>query len=89
MAVHVRDESVGDANGAVRLLIVFENGEIRAAYGESGAVEGMQVLGLLGAGGAVADVGASRLKVKEVGTGADLAVESLAGQLDLKIISFG
>jgi hypothetical protein len=51
LAVHVGDEGVGDADGAVGLLVVFEDREVGAADGEAAAVEGVDELGLFGAGG--------------------------------------
>ena len=88
-AVHVGDQGVGDADGAVGLLVVLEDGEVGAADGEAAAVEGVQELGLLRAGGAVADVGAAGLEALEVGAGADLAVELLAGEPDLEVVGLG
>ena len=59
------------------------------ADGEAAAVEGVEELGFLRAGGAVADVGAAGLEGFEVGAGADLAVELLAGKPDLEVVGFG
>src|ERR1017187_7265809 len=75
--VHVGDEDFGDADGAVGLLVVLEDGEIGASDGEAAAVENVDELGFFLAGGAVADVGAAGLEGFEVGAGADLAVELL------------
>ena len=53
LAIHVGLEGVGDAHGAIGLLVVFEDGEVGAADGEAAAVEGVDELGFLGAFGLV------------------------------------
>ncbi len=88
-AVHVGLEGVGDADGAVGLLVVLEDGEIGAADGEAAAVEGVDELGFLGAFGLVADVGAAGLEALEVGAGGDLAVGLLAGEPDFEVVGLG
>src|ERR1039458_1319392 len=87
--VHVGNEGRGDADGAVGLLVVLEDGEVGASDGEAAAVEGVDELGFLLAGGAEANVGAAGLKALEVGAGADFAVKLLAGQPDFEVVSFG
>ena len=49
-AAHVRDEGVRDADGAVGLLVVFEDGEVGASDGETAAVESVDELGFFCAG---------------------------------------
>src|ERR1700723_3967317 len=86
LAVHVRHEYVGNPDGAVGPLVVLKNCEIRAAYGETAAVEGVKELGFFGAGGTEANVGASCLESLEVRARGDLAVEVLTGQPDLEVV---
>ena len=50
LAVHVGNEDLGDFDGAVGLLVVFEDGEVGAADGEAAAVEGVEELGFFGSG---------------------------------------
>src|ERR1035437_2276006 len=88
-SVHVGDEGVGDADGAVGLLIVFEDGEVGAADGEAAAVEGVDELGFFLAGGFEADVGAAGLEGLEVRAGRYFAVEILSGEPDLEVLGFG
>ncbi len=88
-AVHVWDEGLGYFDAAVGLLVVFEDCEIGSAYGEAAAVEGVEELGLAGSGWAVADVGSAGLEGLEVGAGADLAVEVLAGEPDFEVVGLG
>src|SRR5882672_4032113 len=88
-AVHVGHEDVGNSDGAVGLLVVFQNCEIGAANREAAAVESVKKLGLLGACRTVTDVGAARLEGFEVRAGGDLAVEILSGQPDLEVVCLG
>jgi len=61
-AVHVGHEDVWNSDGAVGLLVVLQDCEIGAANGEAAAVEGVEKVGLLGACGTIADVGAAGLE---------------------------
>ncbi len=70
-------------------MVVFEDGEVRAADGETGAVEGVDELGFFGAGGLVLDVGAAGLEGLEVGAGGDFAEGVLAGDPDFEVVGFG
>src|SRR3981189_3755583 len=88
VAVHVRHKHVGNSDGAVGLLVVFQNCEIGAANGEAAAVEGVKKLGFFGACGTIANVGAAGLEGFKVRAGGDLAVEILSGQPDLEVVSF-
>ncbi len=89
LAAHVGDQGVGDADGAVGLLVVFKKGEIGAADRKAGAVEGVDKLAFFGAFGLVADVGAASLEGLEIGAGTDLAIGVLAGYPDLQVVGFG
>src|SRR5258708_2837010 len=89
IAVHVGHEDVWNFDGAVGLLVVFEDCEIGAAYGEAAAVEGVEEFALLCARGTIADVGAASLEGFEVRAGGDLAVEVLAREPDFEVVSFG
>ncbi len=86
LAVHVGDEDLGDSDAAIGLLVILEDGDVGAPYSEARAIEGVEIFGFFCAGGAVADVCAAGLEVGEVGTGADLAVEALAGQPDFEVV---
>src|SRR3990172_11412119 len=66
-AAHVGAEDVRDGDGAVRLLVVLQNGDKRAGQGEAGAVERMRVLRAGPLFAAEADVGATGLGVRAVG----------------------
>src|SRR3981189_803933 len=93
VAVHVRHKHVGNPDGAVGLLIVFQNCEIGSANGEAPAVEGVHIARLSSDDryashrsrlvlGLVADVGAAGMEGFEIRAGADLAVELLTGEPD-------
>ena len=86
LVVHVGDQRVRDADGAVGLLVVFKDGEVGAADGEAAAVEGVEELGFLGSGSSEADVGAAGLEGFEVRAGGDLAVEALAREPDFEVV---
>ena len=91
-AAHVRHQHLRNANAAVHLLIIFQNGEIGASDSQAGAVDRVKELTFLDTGGGrcrtVADVGTACLEAFEVGAGADLAIQPLAGQPDLQVVRF-
>ena len=45
MTAHVGAQRLGNDDGAVGLLVVFENGEPGAAHGQAAAVEGVDEFG--------------------------------------------
>src|SRR5579863_551375 len=93
-STHIWAKRFRNEDGAVGLLVVFDDGEPGAAHGKPAAIDGMHKLGLgglagLSGGGPVANIGAARLKGFEVGTGRDFAVEVLARKPDFEVIGFG
>src|SRR5690606_22628654 len=74
-------------DAAIGLLIVFENGDQRAADGEARAVQRVDELGLAFFV-AEARVHAARLEIAAVRDRADLAVLALAWEPDLEVIGF-
>ena len=89
IAVHVRDEGVWNFDGAIGLLVVLEDCEVGAAYGQAAAVDGVKEVGFFRAGGTVFNVCAAGLEGFEVGAGGDLAVEVLSGEPDFEVVGFG
>src|SRR5262245_15106899 len=78
-------EGFGDRHGAVFALEVLQDGDERAAHGESGAVQRVDELGLLSLGAAEANRAAARLERLEVRAGGDLAVGVLPGEPDFQV----
>src|ERR1700692_166000 len=78
----------GDEDGAVLLLVVLQDGDEGAAYGEARAVQGVQEAGAAG-GGAVAEIRAAGLEVLAVAAGGDLSVGALGGEPDLEVVGLG
>ena len=76
-AAHVWAQGLGDEDGAVGLLVVFENGEPGAAHGEAAAVDGVDEFIFAFGGGLETNVGAAGLEGFEVRTGGDFAVKLL------------
>ena len=81
---HVRTKRFGNRHAAVSVLVVFEHGDERAADGEAGTVERVDVLGL-----AIfileASAHAAGLEGLAVGAGRNLAVGVLRGDPDFKV----
>lgn len=67
-------EGVGDADGAIGLLAVFQHRDQAATDGEAGAVERVQEFGLAAALWFEAGVHAARLKITADRDGRDFAV---------------
>ena len=95
-SAHVRLKRIWNQDRAVGLLIVFDNGQPSAAYGEAAAVQcvnefelALCALSGLTSRGPVTDVGAARLKGFKVGAGRNLPVKLLAGKPDLEIEGLG
>ena len=65
-SAHVGTQDGGDANAAVGLLVVFQDGDEGAAYGEARAVKGMDELRFVAVLRAVACLHAARLEVAAV-----------------------
>src|SRR5262245_30962101 len=76
-AAHVRPKRLGDDDGAVGLLVIFEDGDERTAHGETRAVQRVHELGLAGFGIAPARLHAPRLERFAVAARRDLAVLAL------------
>lgn len=85
--MHVGPQGFGDCDGAVFLLIVFEDGDEGAADGEAGSVEGVYEFGFFVA--LESDVCAASLEVEAVGAGADFAVGVLPGEPHFEVVCFG
>ena len=75
--MHVRTEDFRYDDGAVGLLVVFQDGGNGTAYGEAGAVEGMDVFRFVLRRAAEADIGTASLEIFRVGTRRDFAVFAL------------
>src|SRR5919107_282177 len=86
LRAHVRPERFGDEDGAVLLLVVLKDREPRAADGEAGAVERVDVLGLRAARPAEAYLRAARLVRLEVRARRDFAEGVLRGQPHLQVV---
>ena len=69
MIIHIRTQRWRDCDIAVLVLIVFHDGDERAADGEAGAVERVQQFRPAGFGVAPAGLHAPRLKGLEVAAG--------------------
>jgi hypothetical protein len=82
-------EGWGDADGAVGLDIVFEDGGEDAWETEGGAVEGMDGVGFASVFGAVTDASSACLKVGKVGTGGDFEPTFLSACPDFNVVLFG
>ena len=82
---------MGDEDGAICLLVVFQEGNDGSTDGQTGAVQGMDEarFHLLLASRPVADIGSPGLKIFEVGAGGDLSIDLLSGQPDLNVIALG
>src|SRR5581483_5284869 len=78
-----------DEHGAIGLLVILENGQPGAAHGEGAAIQSMNEFRLRLALGAVADIGAPRLKRLKIRAGGDFAEKLLAGEPDFDVVSFG
>jgi hypothetical protein len=63
-----------DPDGAVFLLVVFEDGCQGPPYGQAAAVQGMDQAALVGVAGPVTDGAATGLKVQKIAAGGDLPV---------------
>ena len=88
-AAHIGTQDGGDDDGAVGLLVVFEDGHHGTAGGKAGAVQGMHEFRLAAALGTEADIGAAGLEVHTVGAGRDLAVHALTGQPHFHVVGLG
>ena len=86
---HVGEERVGDEDGAVGLLVVFDDGGHGAPYGESRAVQGVDEFGLFLWAAAEFDVRPPRLIVKAVGAGRDLPIAALRRHPNLDVVGLG
>src|SRR5208283_1616769 len=76
-------------HAAIRLLVVLNNRHPCAPDCESAAVERVHQFRLLAAFRAIADVRPSRLEVRKVRAGRDLAKQSLSRQPDLDVVGLG
>src|SRR5690606_16835694 len=76
----------GHDDAAVGLLILLEDRDHRPAHREPRTVEGMEQLGLLALGGAMADLRAPRLEVAAVRAAGNLAILLLTGKPDLEVV---
>ena len=85
-AAHIGLQHVGDADGAVRLLIILQDGDQRAADGDARAVQRMDEAGVLGALRAVARIHAAGLEVAAHRAGGNLAIGPLPRQPDLDVV---
>ena len=88
-SVHVRAQGFGNHDRAVRLLVIFQDGNPRASDGETGAVERVYVFGFRAARATKTYLGAARLKRFVVRAGRDFAESVLAGKPDFYVLSLG
>ncbi len=77
-AAHVFAEGFGDGDGAVRVLVVFEDGDEDARAGDDGVVEGVAEE-RFAVGGFVAEVAAAGLEIVEAAGGVGFAVAVAGG----------
>src|SRR5713101_8806721 len=85
---HVRTQNVRDEDGAVRLLIVFHDGNPGPPDGEARAVERVDKFAFSAALRLEADAGAPRLEGFAVRARRNLAELAAGGQPDFEVISF-
>src|SRR5689334_20814759 len=76
----------GHADGAVRLLVMFEQADDRAREGDARPVQGVDEARLLSGRRPIADVRAARLEVEEVGAGRHLEPLPHPGGEDLEVV---
>ena len=88
-AVQVGAQGGGDDDGAVGLLVVFDDRHPGAAHGQAAAVQGVQQFRLAGLAAPEAQVGAARLKGLKVRAGGDLLILARGGQPDLQVVGLG
>ena len=87
--MHVGFEGFGNPNTAVGLLIVFQNGDERAAHGKPGTVQRVDKRRLFFAfRRSVTNICTPCLIIPKVGTTGNLAVAVLGRQPDFEIITF-
>ena len=81
-------ENFGQGDGAVGLLVGFDQGHVEAGEGRAGAVE--CVAGdVFAIGGFVAQCHAAGLEVFKVAAGGDFEVAAFAGGPDFDVVTFG
>src|SRR6516164_11777805 len=86
---YVGTKNLGQQHAAVRLLIVLDNRNPGAPDGEATAIQSVHKLALARTFGTITNVGTPCLKCFEVGTGRDLAKQSLAREPHFKVIRLG
>src|SRR6185312_8761778 len=86
-AAHIRHQHVRNANGAVRLLIVFHDRDQRAAHREAGTVQRVDEAFYLAILAAIARLHPPRLEVAAVGAGGNFAEAVLARQENFDVVS--
>src|SRR3954464_8786393 len=88
-SIHIWPQDFGDDDGAVRLLIVFEDGNPCPTDSEAGAVDRVDVFGLRAASATETNLRAARLERFIIRAGRDFAERVLRRQPDLYVISLG
>src|SRR5262245_56852096 len=89
IGAHESAQRFKDDDAAVFLLELLEDREPGATDGERGAVQGVGEPRLGFRLGAVADLGAARLKIAEPRAARDLAIRILPRQPHLEIVALG
>ncbi len=85
-AAHVGPQHLRHRDGAVRVLVVLQHGDERAAHRHARAVQRVDEAGRLRAGGPVAGLHAARLEVAAGRAGRDLAERPLPRQPDFEVV---
>lgn len=71
---HVLLQDIGHFDGAISLLVVFQNGGHCSAYCEARAVEGVDVLSAFFASFFESDIGPTTLKVTTIGAARNFSI---------------
>lgn len=87
-AAHVRSEDLGDDDGTVSLLVIFQDGGYSAADRQARAVQGVHEANFA-LFVTEADIGAASLEIQEVAAGGNLPISVEAGQPNFDVVGFG
>src|SRR5712664_1604403 len=85
---HVWAQGIGDQDGAIGLLIIFDDSDPGAADGEAGAVQRVNKVTLATALWLEANTGAAGLERYAIRTGRDLAEFVARGQPNFDVVGF-